>query len=367
MSIQQDMQSVAEQFELSAALRRWQPLVGGHIHDSYLLTCGGAGESERYLLQQINDAVFADPLRLMDNIQRVTSHIRGQLAAAGAADINRRVLTLVPTRGGGTCWRDQAGRWWRVYRYIEGTRTHEVTADPERAYQAGRAFGAFQSLLSTLPPPPLHETIPDFHHTARRVAALESAVCADPCRRAADTEDEIHVAFQHQALGDGLAALQRRELLPQRVAHHDAKLSNVLFDEATGRGLCVVDLDTVMPGLALYDFGDMVRSMACPLGEDEPDTAKIAIHKPLFEALTRGYLQEAQAFLLPAEKAHLVLAARVITYEQGVRFLTDFLQGDHYYKTSHPTHNLQRCRCQFKLLDALTRQEPELERIVSRF
>jgi Ser/Thr protein kinase RdoA (MazF antagonist) len=239
-----------------------------------------------------------------------------------------------------------------------------VVETAPQAEQAGRAFGAFQHLLADLPVPPLHETIPDFHNTPLRFEALERAVQADPYNRAAMAKDEINVALSRRWMAGLLLDLHEAGGIPKRVVHNDAKINNVLFDEDTDTALCVVDLDTVMPGLAPHDFGDMVRSMTSLSPEDERDLSKVEVQMPLFEAIARGYLEEAGTLLTPAERAHLVSAGKLITLEQGVRFLTDFLNGDVYYKTQRPGQNLDRCRTQLELVKSIERHEPQMTRFI---
>ncbi|MBU0640326.1 MAG: aminoglycoside phosphotransferase family protein [Planctomycetes bacterium] len=353
-------ESAAASFDLEGELDSAEPFGGGHINASYLLSyCGSAGVA-RFLLQRLNDAVFADPPAVMDNICRVTAHIAQKLAVRNTPDAVRRVLTLVPTRAGTSFLRGATGECWRMYRYIENTRIHEAVATAEQAYAAGRAFGEFQHLLADLPAPRLYETIPDFHNTPLRFAALEKAVQADVCARAATVRAEIEFAREQRALAPVLLAAQQAGEMPERVVHNDAKISNVLFDRDSGEAICVTDLDTVMPGSVLYDFGDMVRSMTCVAAEDEPDLARVEVQLPLFEGLAHGYLEAAAEFLTPAERDHLVLAGRLIALEQGVRFLSDYLNGDIYYQTTRPRHNLARCRAQLKLFASLTEHEPQM-------
>jgi Ser/Thr protein kinase RdoA (MazF antagonist) len=252
-----------------------------------------------------------------------------------------------------------------VLRFIEGSVCRERATSDAEAYEAGRAFGRFQRLLADYRGPRLHETIPNFHHTPRRVAALERAVAADRSDRVARARAEIEAALRQRPLASALLDGQARGELAERVVHNDAKMSNVLLDAATGEGLCVVDLDTVMPGLALYDFGDMARTMASDIAEDATELDAAAVRVERFGALARGYI-EGSGGLAAAERALLVTAARVITYEQAVRFLTDYLDGDRYYRTTHREHNLERCRAQLALLDAFTRAGPALAREVAR-
>ena len=365
MSVPAEVADIASRFAVTGKLIAADPFTGGHINDSHLLTYQRERQTVRFLLQRINDAVFPKPALVMDNIQRVTAHIARALASQGVRDIGRRVLTLVPTHAGEPCYRDAEGSYWRLYPFIESTRVHQTVETAERAERAGRAFGTFQRLLADLPDPRLHETITGFHNTSLRFEALERAVQADACNRAAAAKAEIEFAARHRVLASVLLDLQQRNEIPERVVHNDAKISNVLFDQTTGAALCVTDLDTVMPGLALYDFGDMVRSMTCAAAEDETDLSKVEVQMPLFEALARGYLETAGAFLTPAERRQLVFAGKLITLEQGVRFLTDFLNGDTYYKTRRPGHNLDRCRTQFKLVESITRHEAQMASFIA--
>ncbi|HNQ22190.1 MAG TPA: aminoglycoside phosphotransferase family protein [Phycisphaerae bacterium] len=364
MSREQLGQTV-QQFLPDAELIGAEPLPGGHIHDSYVLTIAQLGQTRRFLLQRLNQQVFPRPELLTENLRRVTTHIRRKLAAAGVRDVDRRVLTPVLTRSGADLLRDEKGDCWRMLLYIENTRTYATVTAPPQAEAAGRIFGRFQALLADLPPPPLHDTIPGFHDTPRRYAAFERAVAGDERGRASAVRTEIDFARERQALARALTGLQESGALPARVVHNDAKITNVLFDATDDEPLCVVDLDTVMPGLAGHDFGDMVRSMTSGCAEDEPDSAQVALHLPLFTALTRGYLSAAGGFLTPAERAHLVPAAEVIIFEQGLRFLTDYLQGDMYYRVSRPGHNLDRCRTQFRLLESMEQHRAQMQRVVN--
>lgn len=357
-------EAIAGRFVVDGQLAAIELFTGGHINDSFLLTYRQEDTRARFLLQRINDAVFPAPALVMDNIQRVTSHIKEKLKSLGLDCVSRRVLTLVRTHEDEPCCRDDADSCWRLYRFIEDTRVCETVETPEQAEQAGRAFGTFQCLLADFPEPRLHETIPDFHDTPLRFEALERAVRADSHNRAAAARGEIEFSQKHRSLAGVLLDLQQRGEIPERIVHNDAKISNVLFDQTTGEALCVVDLDTVMPGLALYDFGDMVRSMTSTAAEDETDLSRVDVQISLFEALARGYLEAAGAFLTPAERVNLVRAAKLITLEQGVRFLTDFLGGDTYYKTQRPNHNLDRCRTQFKLVESITHHEEPMSRFV---
>jgi len=356
-----DVESILKQFCIDGRFRSAAPYGNGHINDTYctVFDCGGA--LIRYILQRINHAVFKNPPALMDNIRRVTEHLRRK--QAGRADARRRTLTLIPARDGNVFHRDEDGNSWRVYEFIEGARTHETVESPRHAFEAAKAFGEFQRLLADLPGPRLHESIPDFHHTPKRFEAFERAVEADAVGRADSAGPEIDFARRRRPLASLLLDLHRDRAIPERITHNDTKINNVMLDDATHEGLCVIDLDTVMPGLALYDYADMVRTATSPAPEDECDLSKVRMRMPMYEALVRGYLAGAGDGLHDAERRHLVDAGRLITLEIGVRFLTDYLAGDVYFKTRRAGHNLDRCRTQFKLIESIEEQQTAMEKL----
>ena len=298
----------------------------------------------------------------MSNIQRVTTHVTAQIAnqIANQPDAARRALSLIPTLDGAAFHRDPEGNWWRMYQFVERARSYDAVETPRQAYQAAFAFGQFQQQLATLPAPRLHDTIPDFHHTPKRFAALEAAIASDAVNRAIHATPEIAFAFARQPIASTLLNAN----LPERVTHNDTKLNNVLLDDVTAEGICVIDLDTTMPGSALYDFGDMVRTATSPAAEDEQDLSRVTMRMTIFESLTRGYLAAAGSFLTPAEKRYLAFSGKLITYEIGIRFLTDYLTGDTYFKTKRPEHNLDRCRTQFRLVQSIEAQEEAMEQFV---
>jgi aminoglycoside phosphotransferase (APT) family kinase protein len=353
-----DVDQAARAFDIQGDFLGAAPYGSGHINDSYCAVFQRNGTTPRYLLQRINHGIFKDPVTLMENIERVTGHLAVQVA--DDPDRERRVLTLIPTRGKGVLHRDADGNYWRAYRFIENATTYNSVESPDQAYQAAKAFGEFQRMLADLPAPRLHDTIPDFHHTPKRFAALERAIAADAAGRVSLAGPEIDFALARKPLANVLLDAA----LPERVTHNDTKINNVMLDDATGEGTCVIDLDTVMPGLAAYDFGDMVRTATSPTAEDERDLSKVTMQFPLFEALARGYLSTAGGFLTSSEKEHLAVAGKVITFEIGIRFLTDYLSGDTYFKVHREGHNLDRCRTQFKLLESIEQQEGEMNRLV---
>jgi len=357
--LKHDVRAVAAQFIIHGEFVSAEPYGSGHINDTYCARFHQAGAPVRYILQRINHNIFKQPAALMQNVERVTAHLAAKVA--GQPDATRRVLTLIPARGGRNWHVDADGNHWRAYLFIEKARTYDAVESTAQAFKAARAFGQFQQLLADLPAPRLHDTIPDFHHTPKRFAAFEAARAADVAKRAALARPEIEFALRHQALASVLLDAK----LPERVTHNDTKFNNVMLDDATGEGICVIDLDTVMPGLALYDFGDMVRTTTSPAKEDEKDLAKVTMQFPMFEALVRGYLETADGFLTPDEKRLLPVAGKLITFEIGLRFLTDFLAGDVYFKVHRDGHNLDRCRTQFKLVESIQQQEAEMNRLVA--
>jgi len=359
MNLKPDIRTIAYEFQIAGDFVSAESFGSGHINDTYRVIFAYGGGQHRYILQRLNHTVFPKPLAVMENLQRVTAHLAQKFA--GQPDAVRRALALVSARDGKFFYHDATGNFWRVFPFIERTRTVDVVETPAQAFAAAQAFGQFQKMLADLPTPRLHETIPDFHHTPKRFAALEKAVAADTGNRATLAKPEIEFALRHRAICGVLLDAN----LPERVTHNDTKINNVLLDAATGAGVCVIDLDTVMPGLALYDFGDMVRSMTNPAAENDHDLAKVEMQFPAFEGLLRGYLSSAADFLTPAEKNLLPVSGAVIAFELGLRFLTDFLNGDVYFKTRRAGENLNRCRAQFKLFESIRRQETVMQKLLA--
>ena len=360
MNLRHDARQVASQFQIYGEFINAGPYGSGHINDTYCAVFNQGGTPVRYILQRINHHVFKTPVALMENVERVTTHISKKVA--GHPDFSRCGLTLIPARDGRAWHSDEGGNYWRTYIFVENARTYDAVESPQQAFQAARAFGRFQKLLADLPAPQLHDTIPGFHHTPQRFAKLEAAIAADPANRARLAESEIEFALNHKAMAGVLLAAG----LPERVTHNDTKLNNVMLDDKTGEGICVIDLDTVMPGLAPYDFGDIVRTSTSPAKEDERDLSKVQMQFPMFEALARGYLETAAEFLTKAERQLLVLSGKLITFEIGIRFLTDYLEGDSYFKVHREGHNLDRCRTQFKLVESIERQEGAMNKLVEK-
>jgi Ser/Thr protein kinase RdoA (MazF antagonist) len=352
---------VLGRFAVSGPLVSLAPYGGGHINDSWLAGVGLAGGEVRFLLQRINRHVFRKPAEVMENMVRVTQHVAARLAGEGAADAARRVLRVVPARDGKTHVVDPQGETWRLVPWIEGTRSTERARSVEEAHATALAFGRFLRQLRDLPGPRLHETIPAFHDTPARLAALERIAALDRAGRAGGCRAEISDALDRRALAGALAERAREGRLPERPVHNDAKIANVLFDSASREALCVVDLDTVMPGLSAHDFGDLARSTVSDSDEDERDLDRVAVRLPFFAALARGFAEGAGDALSPVERSLLTTGALVITYEQALRFLADHLDGDRYYRIARPGHNLERARAQLALLASLERERGALE------
>jgi Ser/Thr protein kinase RdoA (MazF antagonist) len=359
------LRHAAEAFAVAGELVRAEPYGTGHINHTFAATFDDAGRRVRYLLQRINDTVFRQPLAVMENIERVTAHLRARTVALGLPDAARRVLTLVPASDGRAYHVNGDGHVWRCYVFVEGASSYDLLTGPEQARAGARAFGVFQRLLADYDGPRLHETIPHFHDTPSRLAALERAVSEDAHNRAGGARQEIASFLGRRPLARVLLALRDRGLIAETITHNDTKLNNVLLDDVTGEGICVVDLDTVMPGLALYDFGDMVRTATSPVPEDHPDPSAVRVRVDMFAALAHGWVEGAADAVSPVEREHLVAAGKLLTYECGMRFLTDHLAGDTYFRVHHPGHNLQRARTQLALLRSLEEHEDELQRLVA--
>ncbi|MBN1901613.1 aminoglycoside phosphotransferase family protein [Candidatus Sumerlaeota bacterium] len=356
---------IVEQFQTRGTLQNIEPYGSGFIHDTYLAVFISGGVIYRFILQKFNRSIFKQPPLVMDNIVRVTDHLREKLKSTQPDDWQRRTLSPVPASSGFFYSRDAEGEYWRMYEFIEGGATFDKLEKPQQAFEAARAFGSFQAMLADLPAPRLHETIPDFHNTPKRLRDFQKALETDPLNRAKEAKPEIQFAIEQESIAPVLLDLHEKGEIPERVTHNDSKITNVIFDADSGEGLCVIDLDTVTPGLSLYDFGDMARSMGCPVLEDEEDLDKVYIHQPLYRHLAGGYLSGAGEALTKTEKENLVFGAILICYEQGLRFLGDYILGDPYYKTKYPGENLRRARVQFKLTRSLIENKEELQGIVN--
>ena len=325
----------------------------GHINDTFAVWA--ADRSKRWILQRINTDTFTDPAGLMENVTGVTAYLRRQIIERGG-DPDRETLNVIPTLDGKPYYTDTEGGAWRAYIFVEGTVCLQKVENERDFYTAAETFGNFQNQLAGYPAATLHETIARFHDTPNRYANFEKALAADVMGRAREIGPEIAFIRAREAdchvLMDQLAA----GVLPLRVTHNDTKLNNVLIDQATGKGICVIDLDTVMPGLSAYDFGDSIRFGANDCAEDEPDQSKVHFSLHLYEVFARGYLAAAGSAMTEAERRSLPWGAKLMTLECGIRFLTDYLEGDHYFKISRPAQNLDRARTQFTLVEGMERE-----------
>ena len=338
----------------------------GHINDTFCVICQPQeGDAIRYILQGLSLAAFPHPDELMENFIGITSYLREKIVAAGG-DPLRETLSLVKTKDGKDYYTDCNGKVWRLTPFIENTDCFQ-RATPELFEASARSFGRFQFMLQGYPAATLHESIVNFHNTEDRFAKFEAALAADKLDRAKDIADEIKFVMDRKA--DCSVALQalREGKLPLRVTHNDTKLNNILIDRATGEGICVIDLDTTMPGLSINDFGDSIRFGANHSAEDEKDLTKVNFDIELFEVYTRGFLEGAQGSLTPAELEYLPWGARLMTLECGIRFLTDYLDGDHYFRIHRPEHNLDRCRTQFKLVKDMEEQFEAMATVVAKY
>jgi len=360
------LQQISRQFQIYGEILHAETCKIGHINETYSATYDQGGTRVRYIHQKINQSVFKDPASVMRNVMRVTSHLRQKLEQIEARDLTRRCLTIVPTRDGHAYYTDNDGDFWRTFVFIEGVQTFEAVQSPHQAFEAGKAFGFFQHLLVDLPGGRLADTIPHFHHTRKRYQALQRAVEKDHFNRAESAKAEIDFALKHENIVDVLLKGLAGKKIPERITHNDTKFNNVMLDTVTGEAMCVVDLDTVMPGCVLYDFGDMVRTTTSPTLEDELDLSKVRLQMAMFKKLVEGYLSAAAEFLTKAERAQIAFAGKLITFTIGLRFLTDHLAGDTYFRIHRPGHNLDRCRTQFKLVESIEEQEEAMQSYVDK-
>jgi Ser/Thr protein kinase RdoA (MazF antagonist) len=351
---------LANQFQLDGTPETAAPLGAGLINDSYLVRTKEADKPD-YLLQRINHSIFKDVELLQNNILHVTNHIRKKLAEKGEKDLSRKTLTIIPAKDGKLFVKD-GENYWRVYLFISGGKSFDAIT-PELAYETGKAFGEFQGYLADIPEK-IEETIPNFHNMEFRLEQFHDAVKDDAAGRVAANKEMIDEIEKRAEKMTKAERLGREGTLPKRINHCDTKVNNVMFGE-DGKILCVVDLDTVMPGYVLSDFGDFIRTGANTGEEDEADLSKVGVNVAIFEAYAKGYLETAK-FLSPLEIENLPYGAQLLTYMQTVRFFTDYLNGDTYYKIKSPEHNLQRTKAQFKLLRDLEEKEEQLKAIINK-
>lgn len=353
---------IAGSFSIEGDIEAIDPFGSGHINDTFRITVTDAN-LPGYLLQRVNHYVFQNVPALMNNVQLVTEHLKQKLSEILGADPEKQVLTIVKAKNGELFYKDTDGNYWRMYLFLKDTRSYNQVLTEKQAYEGGKAFGNFQLLLADLDAGLLSETIPGFHNVTMRLGKLNKVVLADLKDRVKEVFLELELITQRVEKMTSILNLGKEGKLPLRIIHNDTKFNNVLLD-ANNHAQCVIDLDTVMPGYVAYDFGDAIRTIINTTSEDEADLSKINLNIPLFKAYTEGYFESAHHFLTPLEIEMLVVGVLLIPYTQGVRFLTDYIEGDVYYKTHFAGHNLQRARAQFQLLRKLEDQYSVLDQII---
>ena len=364
MTIDSKLKAVIDRFDFPGRLTDCQEIKTGHINVTCRLRFRQSdGTARDYVLQRINNYVFKKPWEVMENVQRVTEHLRAAMVGQGL-DPENRVLRLVPVKGGGAMVEDGEDGFWRAYDFIRHATTVDKVEGPAQFRQIGAAFGAFQSMLSDFPIERLHDTIPHFHDTRKRLGDFERSVALDALGRAGGVREDIAFIRSRGEAMCRIVDMIASGDLPLRVTHNDTKINNVMLDVDTGEALCVIDLDTVMAGSALYDFGDAVRVGASTAAEDEADTSKVGLDIGLFRGFAEGFISQTAQRLTEAELVNLPLGALVMTYENGIRFLGDYLDGDVYYRIEYPEHNLVRARAQFAMVADMEAKRGEMDRIV---
>ncbi len=361
------IEEAVQQFALEGTVETYEPYGSGHINDTYRVTCRlEDGSTKYYILQRMNKEIFTKPVELMENVVNVTSYLRKIIIEKGG-NPERETLNIILTKDGKNFYVDSIGEYWRVYVFIEDAFSYDAVEKPEDFYASALAFGDFQSLLADYPAETLHETIEGFHDTKKRFARFKEVLAADVMGRAASVQEEIQFVLDHEETANILGDLQAAGELPLRVTHNDTKLNNIMIDKATGKGLCVIDLDTVMPGLAINDFGDSIRFGASTAAEDEIDLDKVTCSMDLFDIYTKGFIEGCKGSLTAKEIEMLPMGAKVMTYECGMRFLTDYLEGDVYFKIHRENHNLDRARTQFKLVADMEAKWETMKEIVAKY
>ncbi len=359
-------QEVISMFGFPGEIVECIPFGSGHINDTYRLACQTEEGIKRFILQKMNKNVFRNPIELMENIKGVTRWLRRKITENGG-DGERETLNVLETRDGRPYYQDSQGEFWRSYLFIENASCFDAVKDENDFYQSAVAFGHFQRLLADYPAETLYETIVDFHNTPDRFRKFQDALKADALGRASQVQEEIRFVLEHEELSRRLYDLQVRGEIPLRVTHNDTKLNNIMIDDATGKAICVIDLDTVMPGLSVNDFGDSIRFGASTGAEDEQDLSKVSCDLHLYELYVKGFIEGCGGALTEIELDMLPMGAILMTFECGMRFLTDYLEGDHYFKIHREGHNLDRCRTQFKLVKDMEEKLPIMQGIVNKY
>ena len=356
---------IAKHFQYEGTAVSFEQCHVGHINGTFFITCEGK-ETIRYVLQRINTNVFTKPVEVVENMVNVCEFLKKKIAAEGG-DVNRETLTLIPALDGKMYYVDEENNYWRTYRAVEGVETHNLSESTEMFRSAACAFGRFFNRLADFPADQLHITIPNFHNTVSRFADLKRAIAEDRAGRAKDVQAEIDFCMAHEGITSLLMDGIEDGRYKLGVTHNDTKLNNILIDKETQKGICIIDLDTVMPGSLLFDFGDAIRFGASSALEDETDLDKVYVVPEMFEAYVDGFLSELRGSITEDEIRALPVAATVITFEIGIRFLADYLNGDIYFGIKYPQHNLDRARNQFKLVADGEAKRDQLNAIVEKY
>ena len=366
MEISNKVHEAIDGFKLPGELKECIRYGSGHINDTYRLTYETPKGTKRYILQRMSKSIFKKPVELMENVSGVTAWLRKKIIENGG-DPERETLTLVKSNDGLPYFVDSTGEYWRVYLFIEGATCYDAVKDDNDFYQSAVAFGHFQRLLADYPAETLHETIKDFHNTPDRLEKFKKAVAEDICGRAASVQKEIDFILEREELTHALYDLQLDGRLPLRVTHNDTKLNNIMIDDETGKAICVIDLDTVMPGLTANDFGDSIRFGASTALEDEQDLSKVSCDLHLFDVYARGFIEGCGGALTDLELDLLPMGAILMTFECGIRFLTDHLEGDHYFRIHREGHNLDRARTQLVLVKDMEEKLPQMNEVINKY
>ena len=359
-----NLKDIFELFVADGTYLTGEPYGSGHIHDTFRIETAEKDKDD-YILQRLNNRVFKNIPELQQNIERVTVHLRNKLRTLPGSDIKRECLSLIPARDGKSWIVDSEGKYWRMYIFISNHHSYNLVDSEDKAYEGGKAIGRFQVMLSDMPGGPLFETIPWFHNIEKRLQTFNTRVSENPAGRVesvAEEIDQIHKRAEEMKI---ILKLGNEGKIPLRITHNDTKFNNILLDE-NDKALCIIDLDTVMPGYVHYDFGDSIRTAANTASEDEKDLSRIRMDINLFKAYSEGYLSETAETLNDVEKEFLAFSPVLITYTIALRFLTDFIDGDHYFKIHHELHNLQRARAQLQLMKSMEGQYEEMKRIIRK-
>ena len=359
-----DLKRIFDSFITEGTFLKAESFGSGHIHETFLIRTTEP-DKNNYILQKINNTVFRNIPELQENIERVTLHLRKKVSGIPGSDVNRECLQMMMCKDGKSWHTDDKGNFWRVFIFISDHRSYDIVDSPGKAFEGGRAIGRFQALLADLPGKPLHETIPSFHDVEKRISGFINTLKTDPAGRASETTMETDFILMRAEEMKIIQKLGREDKIPVRITHNDTKFNNILFDQ-NGKSLCIIDLDTVMPGYFHSDFGDAIRTGANVAAEDEKDLSRIKMDINLFGAYAEGYLREIKDTLNNIEKEFLAFAPLVMTFEQTMRFLNDYLEGDTYYKIHHEKHNLQRTRAQMTLLKNMEEQYGVMQGIIRR-